>query len=354
MALILGREQSISGMTPGGAWSLLGETRDRYQTRFANLLVLDEASQMSLPEAMMSGMSLEIDGQLLVVGDHRQMPPIVQHDWANEARRSFKRFAAYESLYLALDRIVQPDHKIKFAESFRLHRDMAEFLRREIYRHDGIHYFSRKTKTLDHDPDTDAFANAVLGPEPLTIVVHDEVESQTFNAFEQSLIDRLVQHLGELDPITGLGVVVPHRAQRANLQEAVAALTRRRPDGSIERSSVDTVERFQGDERRVVLVGLTESDPNFIRQTSEFLLDPRRLTVALSRAKEKLIVIASRSIFSVITADEETFASAGLWKHLLRQTCTELRWSGNIDGHDVAVWANPPLTDDGHPFVESV
>ena len=103
-----------------------------------------------------------------------------------------------------------------------------------------------------------------------------------------------------------------------------------------------------------MLVGLTESDPNFIRQTSEFLLDPRRLTVALSRAKEKLIVIASRSIFSVITADEETFASAGLWKHLLRQTCTELRWSGNIDGHDVAVWANPPLTDDGHPFVESV
>ena len=95
----------------------------------------------------------------------------------------------------------------------------------------------------------------------------------------------------------------------------------------------------------MILVGLTESDPHFIRQTSEFLLDPRRLTVALSRAKEKMIVIASRSVFSVIASDEETFSNAGLWKNLLRRTCTDVRWNGEIEGYAVEVRVNPPLTD---------
>jgi hypothetical protein len=341
MALLLAREQTVVALTPGGSWSLHGETKDRFQSRFSNLLVLDEASQMSLPEAMMAAISLELDGQLIVVGDHRQMPPIVHHDWMNEARRSFKQFAAYESLYLALDRIVEAEHKIKFEESFRLHRDMAEFLRREIYHQDGIAFFSRRTSTLDLPPGPDRFANAVLGPEPLAIVLHDEAASQTSNQFEQTLIDRITAQLGDFDPLDGMGVVVPHRAQRARLQEAIPVLSIRDEMGVVVRTAVDTVERFQGDERRVIVVGLTESDPHFIRQTGEFLLDPRRLTVALSRAKEKMIVIASRSVFEVIATDEETFSNAGLWKSLLRRTCTELRWSGDIDGSTVVVRTNP-------------
>ena len=44
-------------------------------------LVLDEASQMNLPEAVMAALPLKADARLIVVGDHRQMPPIVKHDW---------------------------------------------------------------------------------------------------------------------------------------------------------------------------------------------------------------------------------------------------------------------------------
>ena len=46
------------------------------------------------------------------------------------------------------------------------------------------------------------------------------------------------------------------------------------------RFSVDTVERFQGDERMVIMVSATESDPEYLLQTGNFLMDPRRLTVA--------------------------------------------------------------------------
>lgn len=346
--LLMGREHAVVGMTPGGNWKLINERwKDLFANRFIQLVVLDEASQMNLPEAIMAVLTLDLEGQLIVVGDHRQMPPIVQHDWTNEARRSFKQFAAFESLYLALDPRVAEEHKVKFSESFRLHRDMAEFLRREIYQRDGIPYFSHNIATIPPARMADGLVAAALGPEPLTIVLHDERSSQTNNRFEERLVELLVSGLATgsgVDPATDAGVVVPHRSQRTALQERIAELTARDPvTKEITKSAVDTVERFQGDERRVIVVSLTESDPAFIRSTSEFLLDPRRLTVALSRAKEKMIVIASRSVFELIATDETTFENAGLWKNLLKRTCTLLNWSGKVEGQHVEVWANPPL-----------
>lgn len=76
--------------------------------------------------------------------------------------------------------------------------------------------------------------------------------------------------------------------------------------------------------------------------TGDFLLDPRRLTVALSRATSKMILVASRSVFSLFSADEEMFVHAQLWKNLLRYTCTVPLWSGERDGEHVEVWGNAP------------
>src|SRR5436305_740097 len=56
-------------------------------------------------------------------------------------------------------------------------------------------------------------------------------------------------------------------------------------------------------------------------ESGDFLLDPRRLTVALSRARRKMILVAARSIFSRFSPDEETFAHALLWKYLLARAC---------------------------------
>ena len=65
-----------------------------------------------------------------------------------------------------------------------------------------------------------------------------------------------------LDPHEGLGVVVPHRAQRASLQEELVRLMG--PHSDLDEAvvtAVDTVERFQGGERIAILIGATESDP---------------------------------------------------------------------------------------------
>ena len=342
----------VVGATPAGIRGLVKDTwgNDLYGHPLCDCLVLDEASQMSLPEAIMAALPLREDGQLLVVGDHRQMPPIVAHDWSTEPRRTFKEFHSYESLFMTLLPIGLPI--VQFAESFRLHADMAEFLRKEVYRHDGIAFHSNQHAILPPFDHPDSFVASVLAPtHPLVVVVHDEEGSQARNPFEQALITPVLEALADpttyaLGPEDGLGVVVPHRAQRAALRESIPALTRRDPaTGAIVRSAVDTVERFQGDERKAILVSATESDREYLLASSKFLLDPRRITVALSRSRNKMILVASRSIFGLFSVDEETFAHAQIWKNLLRQACTVKLWDGERDGRHVEVWGNVPAAE---------
>ena len=344
----------VLGATPGGLYKLVTEKFKRggpFGHGLFDLAVLDEASQMNIPEAVMATLPLHRSGRLVVVGDHRQMPPIVKNDWGREVRRSFQEFRAFESLFRALMTLDPAPPIVRFAESFRLHAVMAEFLREEIYRHDGIPYFSRRREELPPSPHpaADEFVQAALDPEqPLTVIVHGEEGSQRRNPIEQALIAPILEALAApdgyaLDAVKGMGVVVPHRAQRAALQEAIPALTvRDAATGDIRLSAVDTVERFQGDEREVIVIGATESDRGYLLENGDFLLDPRRLTVALSRAKRKLILVAARSVFEIFSADEETFTNAQLWKNLLHQTCIVPIWSGEREGVPVEVWGNPP------------
>jgi hypothetical protein len=343
--LIAGPTWCVVGLTPGGIYGML---KAKWPKQLAghdlcDLLVLDEASQMNLPEAVMAALPLRPDGQLIVVGDHRQMPPIVNHDWDAEGRRTFRQYQVYASLFDSLREKDPP--MIRFAESFRLHAAIAEFLRREVYRHDSIPFHSRRTDVLPSVPVEDELVAAALHPDyPLIVLIHDESSSQVRNPFEQALITPILRTLANpayfgLDCETGIGVVVPHRAQRAALQQAFPELILLDPaSGLPKRSAIDTVERFQGGERTVVLVSATESDRGYLLASSEFLLDPRRLTVALSRAKRKMILVASQTIFEMFSPDEEIFQNSLLWKNLLQRTCTSCLWRGQFDGKMVTVW----------------
>ena len=136
-----------------------------------------------------------------------------------------------------------------------------------------------------------------------------------------------------------MGKSYPDTFGPATLQQAFPELSVVDPaTGLAGKSAVDTVERFQGGERTVVLVGATESDRGYLLASAGFLLDPRRLTVAVSRAKRKMILVAGRGVFELFSPDEETFANAQLWKNLLADTCTTVLWEGTRDGVAVTVW----------------
>lgn len=339
------RKWAVLAATPSAIYGLIEERwpGQLFDHKFADCLVLDEASQQALPTAIMSALPLRDDGRIIVVGDHRQMPPIVKHDWMSERRRTFQEFKAFESLFITLLEMEPRPPVIRFAESFRLHSDMADFLRHEIYRHDGIDFRSNKSWQLVDIAQDDPFIAAVLSYDhPLIVVTHGERASQLSNTFERDLIVEISKSLTNPDlygeeESDGFGVVVPHRAQRAAMATEFLQFPERVGNKPV---IADTVERFQGDEREVIIVSATESDPSYLLASSGFLLDPRRLTVALSRAKRKMILVASRSVLELFTPDEETFANAQLWKDLLRRTCTVPLWSGLKAGHHVEVWGN--------------
>ena len=337
---------AIVASTPGGVYAASG---DDYPSLFAHdvfeLLVLDEASQLSLPESIMAALPLKADGQIIIVGDHRQMAPIVKHDWENETRRTFQDYAVYRSLFDTV-RQCRP-RMIQFEQSFRLDRDMAEFLRASVYARDGLAFHSKRAGRLRFAGHADAFVRAALDPaHPLVVIVHDEAASQLRNDFERDLTAPLLAALYDAGYRVrdGFGLVVPHRAQRANLQETLRRTLPGAEDPDEVARAVDTVERFQGGERDAIIVSATESDPAYLLAAGKFLYDPRRLTVAISRAKDKMILVASRSVFDLFSPDEETFANAQIWKDLLHRTCTVPLWDGEIDNRHVEVWGNPPLT----------
>ena len=71
--------------------------------------------------------------------------------------------------------------------------------------------------------------------------------------------------------------------------------------------------------------------------------DQRQLTTSsLVSGPRGAVSLSQRHL--VVTADEETFDHAQLWKNLLRHTCTERVWSGERHSHHVTVWGNRSTT----------
>ncbi len=342
LSQILGSSVVVIGGTPGGLYKLMKEkTKNRnnqaalWQEKPFDLVILDEASQMNIPQALLASSWLHPDGQLIVVGDHRQMAPILAHSWDNEDRRSAVTSQPYRSVFQYL--VDQQFPRVALDESFRLHQVQAEFLNRNIYRHDGIAFHSRRQHLLPAcgDPASlSPYLQAVLDPNyPVIVIQHNESGSQQANPVEADLISPIIEvctgQLG-LGGKEGIGVVVPHRAQKALLRERFPQLA--------DENAIDTVERFQGDEREVIIVSATASDPDYVLAEAEFLLNPNRLNVALSRPRKKLIVVASSVVFKFLSSDLEIFDQATLWKRLLTQCADELLWSGPYAGTTVRVF----------------
>jgi DNA replication ATP-dependent helicase Dna2 len=101
-----------------------------------------------------------------------------------------------------------------------------------------------------------------------------------------------------------IGVITPFRAHAARIRQVMgigdcAANLRKRV-------MVDTVERYQGQERELIIVTLAASDPRFIRLRSDFLFQGERWNVAMTRARLKTILIASTALLEAAAslADE--------------------------------------------------
>jgi hypothetical protein len=260
------------------------------------------------------------------------MPPILAHAWDEESRRDLERARVFLSVFEYLQALGFP--RVALDQSFRIPVEVADFLRRHVYAADGIDFrSSNRTRLPACEGLSEAWLSAALAPgAALVVVEHEEEGSQQSNEFEAALVSEIVRAASEglgLDSRTGLGVVVPHRAQKALLAGLLPSFA----------DSIDTVERFQGGERDLIVVSATVSDREYADSESDFLLEPRRMTVAVSRPRRKLIVIASRAVFDLIPQDLDAYERGSLWKRLRHEAGAKTLWEGEVHGHRVAVRA---------------
>jgi len=203
-----------------------------------------------------------------------------------------------------------------------------------LYRRDDIDLEGATAGTREiGNADQSMWEKLWVGDTGLYLVVHSERESRKSNPTEVEILTRILA-AGGTQPSDSIGIITPHRAQRAMLNAAVVS------NAAVD--VVDTVERLQGGERQTIIVSATASDNTAISKSAEFILDLNRSNVAFSRAQRRLMVICSDALLDHIPAELENYESTLLWKSL-REVCSLQIGEDNVSGHTVRIYT-PPIT----------
>ena len=117
-----------------------------------------------------------------------------------------------------------------------------------------------------------------------------------------------------------VGVVTPHKAQMSRIVGRLQALFPGDDPEKI-RAAVDTVERFQGQQRDVIFASFGVGDPDLIRSEDEFLFSLRRFNVLTSRPRAKLVVFASQSLVDHLSNDADVLEESRLLKRYVESYC---------------------------------
>jgi DNA replication ATP-dependent helicase Dna2 len=112
-----------------------------------------------------------------------------------------------------------------------------------------------------------------------------------------------------------IGVVVPYRAQGRLIRSLIR---RNLLDSELaNRLVVDTVERMQGQEREVVIVSFATASAKFAAQVADFLFQPQRLNVAVTRPRTKLILVGSHHMLDADQYDENQKETMDMLRDLI-------------------------------------
>jgi DNA replication ATP-dependent helicase Dna2 len=269
-------------------------------------VVMDEAAQVPLAYA---SCGLLCGCRAILVGDHRQLGPIVQgrHGDALATRSVFAHLAdAFAPRVLRT--------------TYRMNAALTAFPSRTFYGgvlQPAVSSASASFSRVAGGPFDDVF-------DPSTSAVIAWVAHEGFRtrcAPEADLVarlvlDRLVRQGGDAREIA---VVSPYRAQLRLIRTLVRRGLER--TGKASRLPViDTVERMQGQERDLVIVSLSASDPEYLGgDAATFFYAAARLNVTITRARTKLVIVASPRAFEAFPRTLEGMVDADRFRRLRRE-----------------------------------
>ena len=240
-----------------------------------DVAVVDEASQLTEPSALAA---LNLADRFVLVGDHEQLPPVVQSaDGGSEA-------AASNPLATSLfERLIDdyPEAAVMLTRQYRMCQRIQAFSSAEFY--DGAlrpatgAVAAQSLSDLcdpDHLPADLRDAVTFLDPDGTRVGNTNPTEADRVAA----VVDAYVE--AGVDP-NDIGVIAPFRAQVAEIGRRVEV-------------TVDTVDRFQGSSKEVIVVSFVATG----QLEGPLFEDHRRINVALTRGKKGLVLVGDREALS--------------------------------------------------------
>ncbi|MBN2501159.1 MAG: AAA family ATPase [Anaerolineales bacterium] len=297
----------------------IGATPFATQTqRLANIefdvVIFDEASQITLPLAIMGMLA---GNRYIFIGDDRQLPPVISAGTSQLGRASIFAYLNERGYETMLDL------------TYRLNDVLVQWPSKNFY--DG---------KLQPTPDAGPRRLQLDGTDPKWAFALDPRHSMVFldvghrnntirSQKEADIIVELVQSLlrANVSP-TEIGVIVPYRAQGRAIRKLLSQVLPSRE--MLSELVVDTVERMQGQEREVVLLSMTTSNPAFAGRLAEFYFQPERLNVSITRPRTKLIVVGSSHVLNAQPDSLESEAWIEMYGDLLAH-CTTFDISEGVD-----------------------
>ncbi|MHA1685498.1 MAG: AAA domain-containing protein, partial [Candidatus Heimdallarchaeaceae archaeon] len=251
-----------------------------FETLDIDIIIVDEASQMTEPNVL----SALIGGSaLILVGDHKQLPPVVQNPQAYKKGLSISLFERLAKQF--------PSDIHLLDLQFRMNEKLMEFSNTQFYEGKLKSYDNlvKNQNLLDLANFTSDYYNfplkEIYDPKnPLIFVRTDGTfnPEKKVNIKEAKIIGEVTTNFLKCGISSDqIGIIAPFRGQVGEIRRHVPlAIT------------VDTVDRFQGTDKEIIILSITETHPS----SNRGLGDERRLNVAITRAKKKLIVVGSDEI----------------------------------------------------------
>ena len=252
--------------------------------RFRQVL-MDESTQATEPECLIP--LIMGAKQVVMVGDHCQLGPVVTSKKAARAGLGQSMFERLISLG------VQP---IRLQVQYRMHPCLSEFPSNAFYEgalQNGVAAADRLLTHVDFpwpNPTSPMMFWSMTGAEEISAS-----GTSYLNRAEASGVEKVVTHLlrSGVDP-GRIGVVTPYEGQRAYVSQHMtrAGVLATRLYGEVEVASVDA---FQGREKDFIILSCVRSNE---KTGIGFLNDPRRLNVAMTRARSGLVILGNPKVLS--------------------------------------------------------